>query len=63
MSATTGRAGSPSSTTGRVTHQVAFLENGDHRISLAILIEFSPSHSYGTWTVRGVAKRLLNYVA
>jgi hypothetical protein len=49
--------------TGRVTHQVAFLEMGDSRISLAVLIEFSPSHSYGTWTVRGVAKRLLNYVA
>jgi len=49
--------------TGRVTHQVAFLEKGDHRISLAVLVEFSPSHSYGTWTVRGVAKRLLKYVA
>jgi hypothetical protein len=49
--------------TGRVTHQVAFLEMSDSRISLAVLIEFSPSHSYGTWTVRGVAKRLLKYVA
>jgi beta-lactamase class A len=49
--------------TGRVTHQVAFLEMGEARISLAVLIEFSPSHSHGTWTVRGVAKRLLKYVA
>lgn len=47
--------------TGRVAHQVAFLEDGDRRIALAILIEHSPSHDYGTWTVRGVAKRLLGY--
>jgi beta-lactamase class A len=45
--------------TGRVTHQVAFLESGDERISVAILTEFSPSHRYGTRTVRGVAVRLL----
>jgi beta-lactamase class A len=45
--------------TGRVTHQVAFLESGDERISVAILTEFSPSHRYGTRTVRGVAARLL----
>jgi hypothetical protein len=45
--------------TGRVTHQVAFLESGPQRISVAILTEFSPSHRYGTRTVRGVAARLL----
>jgi beta-lactamase class A len=45
--------------TGRVTHQVAFLESGERRISLAILTEHSPSHGYGTETVRGVASRLL----
>jgi hypothetical protein len=45
--------------TGRVTHQVAFLESGRHRVALAILTEFSPSHGYGTNTVRGVARRLL----
>jgi beta-lactamase class A len=44
--------------TGRVTHQVAFLEQGDRRIAVAILTEFSPSHGYGTRTVRGVAARL-----
>jgi hypothetical protein len=49
--------------TGRVTHQVAFLENGDRRMAVAILIEHSPSHDYGTWTVRAVAKRLLKYYA
>jgi hypothetical protein len=47
--------------TGRVTHQVAFLEDGERRIALAILIEHSPSHGYGTNTIRGVAKRLLKY--
>ncbi len=45
--------------TGRVTHQVAFLESGERRIALAIFTENSPSHSYGTSTVRGVAARLL----
>ena len=45
--------------TGRVTHQVAFLESGDRRVAVAILTEFSPSHRYGTRTVRGVARRLL----
>lgn len=45
--------------TGAVTHQVAFLESGERRIALAILTTNSPSHSYGTDTVRGVAARLL----
>jgi beta-lactamase class A len=45
--------------TGRVTHQVAFLESGERRIALAIFTEHSPSHAYGTDTVRGVAARLL----
>ena len=45
--------------TGRVVHQVAFLENGERRISIAIFITNSPSHRYGTRTLRGVAGRLL----
>jgi hypothetical protein len=45
--------------TGRVTHQVARLENGRRRISIAVLTEFNPSHEYGTRTIRGVAARLL----
>ena len=40
-------------------HQVAFLERYDHRVSLAILTEFSPSHRYGKRTLEGVAARLL----
>ena len=48
--------------TGRVTHQVALLEKGETRISLAILTEFNPSHRYGTATIRGVAARLLRGV-
>ena len=43
---------------GRVNHQVAFLELGDRRIAMAILTEYSPNHGYGTRTLRGVAKRL-----
>ena len=45
--------------TGRVTHQIAFLEKGDRRIALAVMTEFSPDHDYGTRTLRGIAKRLL----
>ena len=45
--------------TGRVTHQVAFLESGERRIAVAIFTENSPSHTYGTRTVRGVAASLL----
>ena len=45
--------------TGWVTHQVAFLKNGDRRIAIAILVRDSPNHTYGTRTIRGVARRLL----
>ncbi len=45
--------------TGSVTHQVAFLTAGEHRIALAIFITSSPNHRYGTRTIRGVARRLL----
>jgi hypothetical protein len=49
--------------TGRVDHQVAWLERGDQRVSLAILTEFNPSHEYGKRTLRGVAERLLRGLA
>ena len=45
--------------TGRVNHQVAFLERYRHRVALAILTEFNPSHGYGKRTLEGVAERLL----
>ena len=45
--------------TGRWTHQVALLEKGNRRIAVAILTEHSPSHGYGTHTLRGVARRLM----
>ena len=45
--------------TGRVTHQVAFLESGSRRVAVAILTEHNPSHAYGTATIREVAQRLL----
>jgi hypothetical protein len=44
---------------GRVDHQVALLKHGRKRVGLAIFTEFSPSHSYGKRTLRGVARRLL----
>jgi hypothetical protein len=49
--------------TGRVCHQVSFLERDDRRIAVAVFTEFSPSHRYGTRTVRGVARRLLQGLA
>lgn len=45
--------------TGWVSHQVAFLESGHRRIAVAVFVRNSPSHAYGTSTVRGVARRLL----
>ena len=45
--------------TGRVCHQVAWIERGKERIAIAMLIEHSPSHGYGTDTLRGIAARLL----
>lgn len=45
--------------TGWVDHQVALLRRGRRRLSVAILITFSPSHAYGNETLRGVAARLL----
>ena len=44
---------------GRVDHQVAWLERGDHRVALAILTEYNPDPSYGKRTLEGVAARLL----
>ena len=45
--------------TGYTDHQVAFLERGDKRIAVAIMVMNSPSHEYGKETLRGVADRLL----
>jgi hypothetical protein len=45
--------------TGRVDHQVAFLQRHRYRIAVAILTEFDPSHDYGKQTLKGVARRLL----
>jgi beta-lactamase class A len=45
--------------TGRVTHQSALLQDGRRRLSLAVLTQWNPSHTYGTRTIRGIARRLL----
>jgi hypothetical protein len=44
---------------GRVNHQTAFLERHRCRIAISVMTEFSPNHSYGTQTQRGVGERLL----
>jgi hypothetical protein len=45
--------------TGWADHQVALLRRGRRRLSIAILVTSSPSHTYGNETLRGVAARLL----
>ncbi len=45
--------------TGRVTSQVALVERGERRVSLAILTRRNPDHAYGTETIRGIAARLV----
>ncbi len=44
---------------GAVDHQIAFLESGQSRISLAIFTQSDGSHRYGKRTLRGIAARLL----
>ena len=43
-----------------LTHQVALLERGEDRLSLAILTADSPSQAYARRTVAGIAARLLS---
>lgn len=45
--------------TGAVTHQVALLRKGTKRMSLAVLTTANPNHTYGTYTVRFIARRIL----
>ena len=45
--------------TGAVSHQVAYLQDGEKRVAVAIMIESSPSHAYSVETLRGIAARLL----
>jgi beta-lactamase class A len=45
--------------TGRVTHQSALLRTATKRIALSVITEWNPNHTYGTWTIRGVAARML----
>jgi beta-lactamase class A len=45
--------------TGRVGHQVAFLEKDNRRVAVAVTTEYSPNHAYSKRTLRGVAARLL----
>ena len=45
--------------TGKVNHQIAFLQRRETRVALAVHTEFSPSHRYGKQTLEGVARRLL----
>ena len=46
--------------TGAVDHQVALLRKGGRRISVAVLTNGSPSHTYAQETLRGVFARLLS---
>jgi beta-lactamase class A len=48
--------------TGEVEHQVVLLRHGARRVSLAVLITNSPSHSYAKQTLRGVFAALLRGV-
>ena len=45
--------------TGRVSHQVAWIQRGSRRIAIAVMTEYSPSHRYSKRTLKGVISRLL----
>src|SRR3954454_6246220 len=49
--------------TGWVDHQVALLERGDERVSVAILTHLDCTHPYGKETLLGIAKRMLRCTA
>lgn len=44
---------------GRIVNQAARLECGDRVLAAVVLTDHDPSHDYGTDTVRGVMRRLL----
>ena len=44
---------------GSLVHQAARLERGRRTLAIAVLTDGSPSHEYGTETIRGIAARLL----
>jgi len=46
--------------TGAVDHQIALLERGAQRVSVAVLTTDDPSHEYGKETLRGIFARLLH---
>jgi hypothetical protein len=45
--------------TGAVDHQVALLQHGDARVSVAVMTVDQGTHAYGKETLRGTFKRLL----
>lgn len=45
---------------GALVHQGALLKRDRERLAIAVLSDGSPSHEYGTATVRGIAARLLD---
>jgi hypothetical protein len=45
--------------TGRVSHQVAWIQKNGERLALSVMTEHSPSHAYSLETLRGVMRRLL----
>ena len=45
--------------TGRVSHQVAWIQKDGDRVAIAVMTEYSPSHEYSKRTLQGVMHRLL----
>lgn len=45
--------------TGRVSHQVAWIQKDGDRVAIAVMTEYSPTHAYSKRTLKGVMRRLL----
>lgn len=53
------KGGWRASSTGWIVHQVALVEAGRRRVSLAVLTDHDRSRAYGAATIRGIARRAL----
>jgi hypothetical protein len=48
---------------GRVVNQGAMFVHDGRRVTMAVLTDGSPTHNYGTFTIRGIGGRVMDHYA